>query len=159
MIQKMTLILLLSVIVSCKNSDSNEKEKIKTAHWMLGKWEAKTPDGTLSENWEKLNDSTYKGQSYFIKDKDTLHFETMLLQQTAEELDYIATVKGQNDDKAVAFKLIETAEKELRFENPKHDYPQTISYKQISNESLTAEISGLQFGKPSSEKYSMKKIK
>ncbi|PRZ27958.1 DUF6265 family protein [Flavobacterium granuli] len=159
MIQKTTLILLLLAIISCKNSDSNEKDKIKMAHWLLGKWETKTPEGTLSENWEKLNDSTYKGQSYFIKDKDTLHFETILLQQTGEELDYIASVKGQNDDKAVRFKLIETTEKELRFENPKHDYPQKISYKQISNQSLTAEISGLQFGKPSSEKYSMTKIK
>ena len=37
----------------------NEKEKIKTAHWMLGKWEAKTPDGTLSENWEKLKMQFY----------------------------------------------------------------------------------------------------
>lgn len=159
MFQKMTLILLLSVIVSCKNSDSNEKEKIKTAHWLVGKWETKTPEGILSENWEKLNDSTYKGQSYFIKDKDTVHFETMLLQQTGEELDYIATVKGQNNDKPVRFKLMETTEKELLFENPKHDYPQKISYKQTSNKSLTAEISGLQFGKPNSEKYSMTKIK
>ncbi|WP_413998948.1 DUF6265 family protein [Flavobacterium sp. W1B] len=157
MYTKTFFLLLIITLVSCKNSDSNEKDKIKTAHWLLGKWESKTSDGTLSENWKKLNDSTYKGQSYFIKDKDTLHFESILLQQKGEELNYIATVQGQNDDKAVTFQLTGTTEKQLVFENPKHDYPQKISYTNVSTTTLVAEISGIQKRKPSSEKYTMVK--
>ena len=153
------ILLLVFAFTSCKNSDSNEKDKIKIAHWLLGKWENQSAEGNLSESWKKLNDSTFQGNSYFIKNKDTLHFETILLQQKGEDLTYSAAVRGQNNDKAVAFKLTNATEKELFFENPKHDYPQKISYKQITKNSLLTEISGIQKGKPSSEKYIMKKYK
>ncbi|TRX32390.1 hypothetical protein FNW52_17050 [Flavobacterium sp. ZT3R18] len=157
MFQKTTLILLLLAIVSCKNSETNEKEKIKKINWLLGKWENKTDGGILSENWKRLNDSTFQAESFFIKDKDTLHFESITLQQNGEELFYNATVKGQNDDKSVSFNLTSETEKKLVFENPKHDYPQKITYSLINKDSLVAEISGIQLGKPSSEKFGMKK--
>lgn len=157
MFQKTTLILLLFAIVSCKNSEDNEKDKIKSANWLLGKWETKTADGNLSESWKQLNDSTFQGKSFFIKNKDTLHFETIILQQKGEELIYSATVKGQNNDKPVPFTITSETEKQLVFENPKHDYPQKITYTQIKKDSLVASISGVQLGKPSSEKFGMKK--
>ena len=159
MFQKTTLILLLLAIVSCKNSDSNEKEKIKAASWLIGKWENNSVDGNLEETWKKVNDSTFQAESYFIKEKDTLHFESITLQQKGEELTYSATVKGQNEGEAVAFKLTKATEKEMTFENPKHDYPQKISYTLIAVDNLVAKISGIQQGKPSSESYSMKKTK
>ncbi len=159
MLQKTTLILLLLAVVSCKNSDSNKNEKIKAASWLLGNWENKAVDGTLTESWEKVNDSTFQAQSYFIKEKDTVHFESIILQQKGENLTYNATVKGQNNDKPVAFKLTTATDKQVSFENLKHDYPQKISYTQITPDSLVAKISGIQQGKPSSEQFSMKKIK
>lgn len=164
MFQKILFILLIVSFVSCKKSDSNsaedtEKEKIKTARWLIGTWENKSAEGNLKEIWNKVNDSTYEGQSYFIKGKDTIHFEKIQLQQKGEELTYSPTVRGQNDDQPVTFPLANASDKELIFENPKHDYPQKISYKSISKDSLIAEISGIQSGKPSSEKYLMKKIK
>ena len=159
MFQKITLTLLLLALVSCKESDSNEKDKIKAARWLLGNWENVSEVGKLSENWEKVNDSTFQAESYFIKEKDTLHFESITLQQKGEELIYSATVKGQNKDKPVAFKLKIASEKEMTFENLKHDYPQKITYTQISVDNFVAKISGIQQGKPSSEIFSMKKIK
>lgn len=164
MFQKILFILLIVSFVSCKKSDSNsaedtEKEKIKTARWLIGTWENKSAEGNLKEIWNKVNDSTYEGQSYFIKGKDTIHFEKIQLQQKGEELTYSPTVRGQNDDQPVTFPLTNASDKELIFENPKHDYPQKISYNNISKDSLIAEISGIQSGKPSSEKYLMKKIK
>jgi hypothetical protein len=157
MFQKTTLILLLLAIVSCKNSETNEKEKIKKTNWLLGKWENKVDEGVLSENWKRLNDSTFQAESFYIKDKDTLHFESITLQQKGEELFYNATVKGQNNDKPVTFNMTSETDKKLVFENPKHDYPQKITYTLINKDSLVAEISGIQLGKPSSEKFGMKK--
>ncbi|MCV9930850.1 DUF6265 family protein [Flavobacterium sp. LS1R47] len=157
MFQKITLILLLLAIVSCKKTETPEKDKIKAADWLIGKWENVTPQGTLTETWNKVNDSTFQGSSFFIKGKDTIHFESIKLQQNGEILTYNATVKGQNNDEAVAFKLTNSTEKGLVFENPKHDYPQKISYTKDANNTLTAEISGIQLGKPSSEKYLMTK--
>ncbi|PKB15663.1 DUF6265 family protein [Flavobacterium sp. 5] len=156
MFQKTTLILILLAIVSCKNTEATEKDKIKTANWLLGKWDTKIDDGNLSENWKQINDSTFQGESFFIKGKDTLHYESIVLQQKGEELFYNAKVKGQNEDKAVPFKLTLGNEKQLVFENPKHDYPQKIIYSLIKKDSLTATISGVQLGKTSSEKFGMK---
>ncbi len=157
MFQKTTLILLLLAIVSCKNQEASEKDKIKSANWLLGKWSTKTADGILSESWKRINDSTFQAESFFIKEKDTLHFETITLQQKGEELFYNATVKGQNENKAVSFKMTIGTQKQLVFENPKHDYPQKITYTQINKDSLVASISGVQLGKISSEKFGMKK--
>lgn len=158
---KITILVILLAFTACKNSNSEgtEKDKIKLAHWLLGNWENKSVEGSLTENWEKVNDSTYKATSYFTKGKDTLHFETIRLQQKGETLTYIATVQGQNDDKPVAFNLITATDKQLVFENLKNDYPQKISYTQISKDSLVTEISGMQQGKISSEKYKMGKRK
>ena len=158
---KIIILLFLLAFTACKNSDSEgtEKDKIKLAHWLLGNWENKSVEGSLTENWEKVNDSTYKATSYFANEKDTLHFETINLEQKGEVLTYIATIKGENDDKPVAFNLTISTEKQLVFENLKHDYPQKISYSQISKDSIVAEISGIQQGKPSTEKYLMARIK
>lgn len=158
---KKIILFLLTILIfaSCKNSEATEKDKIKSVNWLLGNWENKASDGNLTETWKKVNDSTFQAQSYYIKENDTLHFETITLQQKGEELTYSAAVKGQNNDKPVAFKLTTQTEKQLVFENPKHDYPQKISYTQITSDSLVAKISGIQQGKPSSEQFSMKKIK
>jgi hypothetical protein len=159
MFQKITLLLLLLALISCKNSGSNEKDKIKEARWILGEWESKSADGNLSETWKKVNDSTFQAQSYFIKEKDTLHFESITLQQNGEVLSYNAIVKGQNSDKPVSFKLTNSTEKQLIFENPKHDYPKKIIYTQINEDNLVAEISGTLEGKATSEKFAMNKTK
>ena len=105
---KITILVLLLAFTACKKSDSEgtEKDKIKLAHWLLGNWENKSVEGSLTENWEKVNDSTYKATSFFIKGKDTLHFEFINLQQKGEELTYLATIKGQNEDKPVALILL-----------------------------------------------------
>ena len=157
MFQKTALILLLLAFVSCKKSDSNEKEKIKAANWLLGNWENVSNDGKLSENWVKINDSTFEGQSLFIKNKDTLHFESIVLAQKAETLTYFATVKGQNDDKSVAFPSTSASDKQLVFENAKHDYPQKITYTKGADNTITAEATGNLQGKLTTERFIMVK--
>ena len=161
MYKKMPFLLLALAFISCKNgdSDTNEKEKIKSAHWLLGTWENKSAEGVLSETWTKTNDSTFQGQSYFIKEKDTIHFETIILQQNGENLTYNATVKGQNEDKPVSFSLTETSENQLVFENKKHDYPQKISYQKDTKNNLVTIISGITDGKTTTEKYTLAKSK
>lgn len=158
MFQKMTLIVLLLAIVSCKDEKSNSIEQSAKADFLVGNWESKTEFGTLTESWIKASDSTFTGKSYFITlTNDTLHSESITLKDINENLVYEATVKGQNEDKAVAFALTNSKENSLTFENLKHDYPQKITYTKKSSTNLTAEISGKQKGELSSEKFEMTK--
>lgn len=157
MFQKITLTALIIAFVSCQKKETVEKDKIKIADWLIGNWENTSPEGVLTENWQKLNDSTFSAASYFIKGKDTIHSESIILAQLGETLTYKATVKGQNDDKPVFFPSTSESDKQLVFENPKHDYPQKITYTKGANNTLTAVISGTLNGKPSSEKFVMTK--
>lgn len=146
------------ILASCQDKSENKYEKLEKMTWLIGQWENKSPEGLLTETWTKDNDSTFSGQTYFIKnEKDTLHSESNVLTQTKEALIYRPTVKGQNNDQPVDFKLTSDLENSFTFENPKHDYPQKIVYKKLNDKSLVATISGIQQGKQSSESYPMKK--
>ncbi|GGC93638.1 hypothetical protein GCM10011508_21100 [Flavobacterium lutivivi] len=154
------LILSLSsvlLLIACQNKSKNSYALIDKMSWLEGSWENKLPEGTLTETWQKINDSTYSGQTLFIKEKDTIHFEEIVLSQKGETLFYTPTVKGQNNDEPIEFKLTNSNENEFIFENPKHDYPQKIAYKKLNANNLVATISGKQQGKPSSESYPMKR--
>ncbi len=158
MVQKTTLLLLLTALVSCNNSNSkSDKELIQSAQGLLGNWELKLADGVLSENWIKINDSTYNGNSVFLKGTDTIHQETMILQQLGENLTYKTLIKGQNNNEPIIFLYKETETNQFVFENLNNDYPQKIKYTTTVPNKLTAEISGLQLKKPHSEKYTLGK--
>ena len=156
--KKAILILILALTFTFCGK-SKEVSKIVDADWLLGKWENNSKDGYLLETWKKVNDSVYDGESYFMKGKDTLHFEKIQMKQKGEELFYISTVKGQNNDKPITFKHNDSIEKKLVFENPKNDFPQKIAYSKITKDSIFIQISGIQQGKSSSERFSMKKTK
>lgn len=158
MFQKTTLLLGFLVLASCYNNE-NKNEKINASQWLLGTWTQQTEQGTLEETWKAVNDSTFEGTSYFIKGKDTLHNETIVLQQNGKNLIYKATIIGENNDEAVSFPLTSTTEKNLVFENPKHNYPQKINYKLADANTLITIISGNQAGKVTSETYTLKRTK
>lgn len=154
---KKEILILATILLFASCGKSKEVTKIVGNDWLLGKWENKSDDGNLLETWKKVNDSIFIGESYFIKEKDTVHSEKIQLKQKGENLLYVSTIKGQNNDKPVAFIYKPEIEKQLVFENPKNDYPKIIIYKRIAKDRLIIQISGIQQEKPSSERYSMKK--
>ncbi len=145
-------------LLSCQNKSEKQFEKLEKMNWLVGQWENTTAEGHLTETWNKVNDSTFTGQTYFIiNKKDTVHNESIVLTQVGDDLIYRPIVKGQNNDEPVDFKLTSEAENTFSFENPKHDYPQKIVYKKVNDKSLVATISGKQQGKPSTESYPMQR--
>ncbi|MGL2993576.1 DUF6265 family protein [Flavobacterium sp. TSSA_36] len=138
--------------------ETSNNEKMASCKWLVGNWKSKSDQGVLEENWKSLNDSTLQGTSFFIKDKDTLHHEAMVLQEIKNELVYKATIKGENNDEAISFLLISMKEKHLVFENAKHDFPQKISYQVLNDSTLSAKISGVLDGKPVTETYTLQKV-
>ena len=148
----------LLMFISCQNKSEKKFDKLEKMNWLLGNWENEMPEGVLTEIWTKENDSTFSGTTYFIiNKKDTVHSEAIILKQLNYELIYRPTVKGQNNDEPIDFKLSSESENSFSFENPKHDYPQKIVYKKVNETNLVATISGIQQGKQSSESYPMKK--
>ena len=131
---------------------------LEKANWFLGEWGNKSTEGELTERWKKENDSLFLGESYFVKKGiDTAFAEHVKLWESNGKLTYTAKVANQNDSEAVDFEMTSSTDNQIIFENPKHDYPNKIVYNKISNDSLVAEIFGIQKGKPASEKFAMKK--
>ncbi|MCY1518927.1 hypothetical protein D9M68_536620 [compost metagenome] len=132
---------------------------ITKAEWLIGTWENKTMRGNIYESWVKTNDKVLTGKSYLKREKDTIVFENLQLIQEKEGLVYIPIVKNQNGGLPVRFTAKTISETQLVFENPKHDFPQVISYTKITPDSLVAEISGLRNGQPRKQTFPMKRIK
>jgi Domain of unknown function (DUF6265) len=149
--------LAIILLVSCQKKSDKNFEQLEKMNWLIGNWENKMPEGLLRETWKKENDSVFTGNSFFITEKDTVHFESIKMYQKGDSILYSATVVGQNNDEPVEFNQTTATETEFIFENPKHDYPQKIVYKKVNDTNLVATISGIQQGKKSSESYPMQK--
>lgn len=159
MLKTSLVLVLICLFFSCNKETKNTSDKMMVSQWLIGSWECKTEDGVFLENWSKVNDSTFSGQSIFLKGKDTIHNESVVLQQVGENLNYKTLIKGQNNNTPIALVLNKTIEDTLQFENFSNDYPQKISYKSITAKQFKVEISGLVQGKLHSENYLMNKVK
>ena len=153
-----------TAFISCQKKEKSEmpakaQNAIEKANWLVGTWGNTTKEGILTETWTEQNDSVLKGESYFVIGKDTVFSEKISLEQKGDSLFYIPIVKNQNEGKPVSFKLTAATDSQLVFENPKHDFPQKVTYTKVGADSLVAEISGVKDGKPNSESFPMKKKK
>lgn len=147
----------VALIILC-GWTTQQKKEIKKAQWLIGTWENKTSKGSIYETWIKVNDNEFSGKSYMVKEKDTIVFETIKIVENRDGLFYIPKVKNQNESLPVRFVLKKISEMELVFENPKHDFPQIITYARINADSLVAEISGTKNGKESKRIFPMKRM-
>jgi len=171
---KRTITILSAAIVcgaifSCNGKKESETTQTETAPaaktyphlekaaWLIGSWGNTTPEGILTEKWKKENDSVYHGESYFVIGKDTVFSESIQLEESKGKLVYNVTVPGQNNGQATPFELTSSTDTQMVFENTNHDYPNKITYNKINNDSLAAEISGMQKGKPATETFAMKR--
>ncbi len=125
--------------------------------WLLGKWENKIDEGLLIESWEKENDSVISGKSYLAKKDDTLFFESIELKIMDGNFYYVPTVKNQNDNKPVYFKLVSEVNNEFIFEDKEHDFPQRVIYNNLSKDSLSARIEGMQEGQFRKEEFAFRR--
>lgn len=158
------VVVALLFLQSCKKYDANgneikEYEELNKANFLLGEWEKKDSIGVLKENWIAIDDSTFTGTSFFIiNEKDTIHRESMELMQDGEYLIYRTTIKGENKDEAIPFQKMDEKDSLLVFTNPKHEYPNKISYQLNKDKTVKTTISGIIKGKKSSETYTIEQL-
>ena len=114
---------------------------------------------SIYETWSMLNQNELSGKSYMLRGKDTSVFENIKILQEGGKLFYIPTVRNQNKGLPVRFTLTKSQGNELVFENPGHDFPQVITYKQMGKDSLLATISGKKKGKERMESFPMRRVR
>jgi hypothetical protein len=152
-------------VLACTNSKKESeagttalRPKFEHAIWLIGSWYNETRDAKSYEVWKQINDTTFAGQSYSIRGVDTLSFEDITLVSSGNEMAYIPTVSGQNMGLSIKFALTFIDENKMIFENPRHDFPQMITYQQVSADSMVAEISGVIKGERQTTRFPMRRL-
>lgn len=134
------LLFFIPILVGC-HTNSLDHYKL---HLWEGKWESKDSSGTFIESWKRINDTLYSGIGIMVVKNDTIFNESIKLIFKKNQVNYVVSAEGQNDEKEVAFEMIKFSNDTWIFENPKHDFPKRITYILKSTDSLIATVEGLQ---------------
>ena len=121
--------------------------------WLKGCWTSNHDGRTITEHWLKPAGGTMLGISRTVADGKMVEFEFMQIRAEANgEIRFIAKPSGQPE---ATFKLIKGGEREVIFENPKHDFPQRVIYRLQTDGSLLGRIEGVSQGKEKAVDFPM----
>jgi hypothetical protein len=150
-------ITLLVILESCQNNSLKEPSyNFKDFDCLLGNWiNDDDTSAILFENWTNNIEGNYYGVSFILAKKDTIFFESIKLTNTDSGVFYSVSVRNQNDAETIHFKLVTTERNMFKFENKKHEFPQSISYQYKEPDTLNAWIEGTINGKPRKESFLM----
>lgn len=152
-------IFVVCLLFACQSRVGNQNAQLSKVDWLLETWQKQSAKGILTESWQRLDDSTFVGRSFFVSGGDTLSSESIRLEQRGGKLYYIPTVADQNEGKPVVFMQTNLTDSSVTFENPQHDFPQKIYYRFQKPDSLFAEVSAIVNGAVKSQQFKMKKVK
>lgn len=119
--------------------------------FLQGTWKMENKE--VYEHWDKLNQNTFKGFSYTLKDGQIIVSEYLDISNANNEVIYTATVLKQNQGQGVNYKLTKTGVT-ITFENPDHDFPKKIVYQKMNETEIYVQISD---GKQKGIEYLMQK--
>jgi hypothetical protein len=95
--------------------------------------------------------------SRMVRDGKTGSYEYLRIVEHDGGLNYVAK-PSQNKDETI-FRLSRTGKGEVIFENPDHDFPQRIIYRQPDANTLNARIEGMRNGELRGMDIPMKRTK
>ena len=130
------LLFVLSVSVHAQDP----KSSVNGLSWMSGCWEVNDGRGVTIERWAKPTENIMIGTSQTIRNGKTVSFEFLRIVNNGEGLTYVALPSGANEP--TPFPFLRMSEKEVVFENLKHDFPQRIIYRSEKTDALFARIEG-----------------
>ncbi len=122
-------------------------ESLQEINWLLGSWQVVSEKRASFESWEQIDENHFSGLgvqlSLPVSENIKPPFvEFLSISVMGDELFYIA--KPQKNSLPVAFKATVCSNSLVRFENKKHDFPQSITYKKINDTELKVEVKSAQ---------------
>jgi hypothetical protein len=139
---KKKLFAFLLVVTVCSFTLTQDKTaNIKSFKWLQGSWQMQTQRGVITEKWIIANDNSLAGKSTLLRTDGTeIPLEKIELISRKGTYYYIPTVKNQNAEQPVEFKITSYNDAGFVAENPQHDFPKRISYKLVNKDSIHAII-------------------
>lgn len=106
---------------------------------LQGTW--KMEGREIYEHWDQMNEHSMKGLSYALQDGKVTIMEYLEIFSEEKEVFYFATVPGQNQGESIRFAM-KRADSVFLFENPQHDFPQSVMYQILDSNMLFVRVSG-----------------
>ena len=131
--------------------------QLKGLAFLAGCWEVRFGPMVIEEQWMRPLGQAMLGVGRGVKGDKTVHTEFLLIREANGEVNYIA--HPSQNVAPTPFKMTKLTADEVVFENPKHDFPQRISYKRLPSGDLLAQIDGTQNGKARAEKFPYKRVR
>ena len=125
----------LAVIVSAFSAASSDLEGLR---FIEGDWRGESGKAGIEEHWIEAAGGTMLGVSRTIVSGKTVAFEFLRIEARADGIFYVAQPNGSAP---TDFKLTKVSAGEAVFENPQHDHPKIIRYRQGEG-TLVAEVEG-----------------
>ena len=142
----------LLFIFSCSENKTNDStvnnstlNTIDDISWITGFWIDTTtfasfnPPKSMFENWVKYSDSLV-GVGGFISNSDTIVTDKLLVVNLKNNLVYIARPK---EGAMISFSLKSSCKDSIVFENKAQNFPATITYQKITNDSMFLYLRGI----------------
>jgi hypothetical protein len=117
---------------------------IHALSWLTGCWALDGRDPGSTEQWMAPAGKSMLGVNRTVSNDQTVAFEFMrIIEDDDGNIIFIALPSGQEKAK---FTLTAISDSEVVFENPQHDFPQKIIYRQDDENSLVGRIEGMSNG-------------
>lgn len=123
-----------STVVIAQNTSDMDK-----LLWIVDSWVSASGESRSYEEWKKIDNSLYEGNSRTVKNGEVTFSEQLKIVSTEDGIFYIADVK--HNPAPVKFRLTSISDTSAVFENPEHDFPKKITYM-LEDGNLHAYIEG-----------------
>jgi hypothetical protein len=127
---------------------------VEALAWMEGAWSGDKDGVAMEEVWTSPRGGALLGLHRDVKGGRLLSWEFLRIQATDAGTFYYASPRSAPE---TAFKLVETGDKRVVFENKEHDFPQRILYWVDAKGALHARVEGPQGGKTVAEEWTWTK--
>lgn len=120
------------------------KATIDDMAWLAGAWTGMRRTSSIEERWSPPSGGAMLAVSRTVKDGKMRSFEYLRVVERDGGLVYVAQPGGRT---ATEFVLTEMGTKRAVFDNPRHDYPQRITYELSDEGGLSATIGFINGGR------------
>jgi uncharacterized protein DUF6265 len=109
--------------------------------FMSGCWTGPSSNGAvIEEHYTEASENLLIGMTRYVRNGRVVDFEFTTVERTDTSFVMTPRPKGVKSD---AFPLKEIADGRATWENPQHDFPQRIIYRQGADGTLVARIEGM----------------
>ena len=123
--------------------------KVESLDWMTGTWVSESARGKVAETWLGPGNGLMVAANLSTFANGRKSFEFLRIAETPAGFSYFASPDGRPPTE---FKLKESGEKRVVFENAAHDFPQRILYWR-DGDALVARIEGTMKGEKRQQEW------